>query len=141
MKRSSFFSMLRGKKRKMSFSVRPSTIPGAGKGLFSLRDFKRGDRLLSYRFVDGESGKEVETLDRAQFAARYPPSLPLPTHVLWDTMRGVFLDASKEGLAGKINTRPGNQNCRFTNSARVVATRRIREGEELFVSYGRGFKL
>ena len=39
-----------------------------------------------------------------------------------------------------MNTNPGGQNARFKGS-KIWAGRAIREGEEVFVAYGRGFRI
>ena len=44
------------------------------------------------------------------------------------------------GLGGKVNTHPGKQNARFKGSV-ICATRAIQIGEEIFVPYGRSYKL
>ena len=44
------------------------------------------------------------------------------------------------GVGGKANTNPGAQNARFKGS-KICATRAIRIGEEIFVPYGRSYKL
>ena len=43
------------------------------------------------------------------------------------------------GLGGKANTNPGKQNARFKGS-KIIATRVIRIGEEIFVPYRRSYK-
>ena len=61
----------------------------------------------------------------------------------WGSTRGgegTRVGQGRCGLGGKANTNPGNQNARF-KGRKIVATRTIRIGEEIFVPYGRSHKL
>ena len=46
----------------------------------------------------------------------------------------------KCGLGGKVNTNPGKQNARVKGS-RIYAARAIREGGEIFIPYGKNFRI
>jgi hypothetical protein len=111
--------------------------------------------------MNGINGEKVDHLSAAERWLRYPalPGNPEGTgrYLLQVGNGRLFLDAEKQqwgstrgaegsrvregrcGLGGKANTNPGNQNARF-KGRKIVATRAIRVGEEIFVPYGRSHK-
>lgn len=120
-----------------AFEVAASKVAGAGLGLFARRPFKRGERLLTYRFVNGVSGPLVEALSRDEYLRRYRHVRP--THVFYEARLRTYWDGSRLGVGAKINSCPRGQNTRFDCAGNVVATRRIQAGDEVYVSYGPGF--
>lgn len=117
--------------------IRPSTIPGAGLGLFALQEFKSGELIAPYK---------GEILTRAQMNERYdledgglaPYALQINANTFIDS-------ACSRGTGAFINTKPRHNNARFSvysgraghpPSASVRATKRIAPGEEIFVDYG-----
>ncbi|CAM9585632.1 unnamed protein product [Discosporangium mesarthrocarpum] len=115
--------------------VKISTIPSAGMGLFTLESVGKGDVICEY------TGDHLVTRDAIRktnksFLMRLGPQ--------------VYVDAMnhQEVLARYIND---CRNSRFYNAkfekipeqkkALVVATRRIRGGEEIFADYGRWYWL
>ena len=108
--------------------------------------------------MNGVNGEKVDRLTRAERWQRYParPGNPEGTGTyLLEVGNGAFyLDALKHngergegrcglgrcGLGGKANTNPGNQNATFKGS-KIRATRTIQSGEEIFVPYGKSYKL
>ena len=124
--------------------VKPSTIPGANNGLFVDRDFKRGDWITYY---DGDV-KSVGIQDREL--------LSRGSHDDWSHVIGIdqytVIQCHKEpvpgsGGGGFINDGiniflPPNVKFVADSERRMVcvrATRDIKKGEELFVSYGRNY--
>ena len=134
----------------------------AGDGLFARRRFEAKEKVLDYAFMNGVSGERVDHLDMEERWLRYPatPGNPEGTgkYLLQIGNGRLYLDALKQdsgpsqgigraegntgrcGLGGKVNTNPGKQNARFKGS-KIYAGRAIRSGEEIFVPYGRGFRL
>ena len=58
----------------------------------------------------------------------------------------IFEDAAfKRGIGSIINHAPRKANCRISigrnNRASIVATKNIKNGEELYMSYGKDYKL
>lgn len=117
--------------------IRPSTIPGAGLGLFALQEFKADDLIAPYK---------GELLTLAQMNERYhledgglaPYALQINANTFVDS-------ACSRGTASFINTKPRHNNARFSvysgraghpPSASVRATKRIAPGQEIFVDYG-----
>jgi len=111
-----------------------STIPNAGLGLFAKCDFKIGEEICDY-IGTIRSLKEVNS---STFNTDYCLFLNLIRHV--DALN------HPEVLARYINDSPDRDaiNVRFQRlpkqrKATVIALRYIKAGEELFVSYGRGY--
>ena len=122
--------------------VKPFEIEGAGNGLFahdSTKDedaviFKKGDLIVPYY---GEKITE-ETLNRRYGKSTAPYAIQL--------YKGYFEDGALErGVGSLLNHSSRNQNCRFSisrnNSANIIATKNIKNHKELYVSYGRQYRL
>ena len=115
------------------FLVAPSTVKGAGHGLFSLTARAKGDHLVDY-FGESLSAEKVE--------CRYPRK-DVGIYCL-QVSHSLFLDAALfRGVGASANaSRKGiKPNARFvanprTGSARLETSRPIQAGGEIFVSYG-----
>ena len=147
---------------------RAQTVAGwwmeAGEGLFARRRFDARESVLDYAFMNGVNGEKVDHLNEEERWLRYPalPGNPEGTgkYLLKIGNGRLYLDALKQevesiqgaqgirrttsdndrcGLGGKANTNPGKQNARFKGS-KIIATRVIRIGEEIFVPYRRSYK-
>ena len=114
--------------------IRPSTIPNAGLGLFTLQEFKSGDLIVPYK---------GEILTRAQMDERYGNGLA--TYALQINKNTYIDSACARGTASFINTFPRHNNARFSvhsgraghpPGASVRATKKIPAGSEIFVDYG-----
>lgn len=114
--------------------IRPSTIPGAGKGLFALQEFNSGDLVVPYK---------GEVITKAQMDERYSDGLaPFALQINKNT----YIDsACQRGTASFINTNPKHNNARFSvysgrsghpPGATVRATKKIPVDAEIFVDYG-----
>ena len=114
--------------------VAPSTIEGAGEGLFATQAIAADETIGFYRGEVLTLREALQLKDRDYLMGGFGPN----AHV----------DASKAfAMPGRyVNDAfdPGRLNARFdksrkTRSARVVALRDIEEGEEIFASYGRSY--
>jgi hypothetical protein len=110
--------------------LRDSTLPGAGKGLFAMKDFRRGDNILRY---DGEE------LTNDCLNARYGENTA--PYGISNPEGRIFDGACQRGPASMANHRPGSFNARFVEvSGRpepmLQALRNIKRNEEIFVNYG-----
>jgi len=122
--------------------VKTSTIPNAGDGLFARRGpeddrsivvFKPGEVVCQY---NGEvTSQEILEERYSRNTAPY----------------GVELRAGRKedgalfrGIGTLINHNPRKQNCRIavnrSNKAQIICLRTVRNGSELFVSYGRSYR-
>lgn len=122
--------------------IKPSLIPGAGKGLFAYdplcRDpnevlFKRGETICKYY-------GEVLNLD--QLIERYG-NKTAPYAIGVSSSR--FEDAARvRGIGSLANTLPNHNNATISvhhGRASIKATKPIRNGDEIYLSYGRSYKL
>lgn len=118
------------------FEVKKSKIPGAGKGLFTLKDFKKGDRIIEYL---GEIITEAEC-DRRAEKDEYG-------YIFYISKRR-YIDAfhMPEVLARFANDAKGltkikglKNNCSYEiwkHRGWIKAEKDIAAGEEILVSYG-----
>lgn len=118
------------------FEVKKSTIPGAGKGLFIKRDVKKGERIVEYL---GEiiSWKECDIRAERDEGG-----------YVFFINRKKCIDAfnTPEALARFANDAKGlkkiagiTNNCKYEiykNSGWIAATKNIKSGSEVLVSYG-----
>ena len=109
--------------------VRKSQVHGMG--VFALTRIAKRTRLGKYT---------GEKLKGSELNARYPDSHPEYTLKVGNW----YIDAAhKNGnWTRRVNDSYGTRfrnNCKFTARGCLVATCNIQPGEELFVSYGRGF--
>ena len=120
---------------KKHLKIKPSTIPGAGKGLFAARPnagddivFRRGDVVVEY---GGES------IDRATLDHRYGRyTAPYGLQRRADLFENA---ACKRGAGSLANHKPLSQaNARYSvgrDRMNLVATKNIRNGQEIFCCY------
>jgi hypothetical protein len=114
--------------------VRPSTIAGAGLGLFATRTLAPGSDIVAYT---------GEVLTRAQYLERYPLE---DARYVFSPKPGIYIDAidpATSSLARYVNARPAAEaNARLTAAGTVaVKGRAIDAGEEIFVDYGAGYRV
>ena len=116
--------------------VAPSTIPGAGDGLFALRDFAAGEVLADYY---------GEVLSFAKMALRENRD-----YIMGGFGLNCYVDAAQQldCPARYINDsfEPSRINAQFhkvasERRARVRATRPVAAGEEILASYGEDYWL
>jgi SET domain-containing protein len=122
-------------------SIKKSQIPSAGNGLWAEKDFKRGEIIVKY---EGEiiSSRECERRNQAQegygdyyFFLSKTKCIDAQ-HTLWAKGRYAN-DAS--GLT-RVEGLRNNARYEFVNKEVVIrASRNIKSGEEIFVSYGRSY--
>ena len=123
--------------------IRTSTIEGAGDGLYARKGpiddrsivvFKAGDVVCQYN---------GEVISQENLEERYGSRNTAPYAVLLNSNRRED-GALARGVGTLINHNVRKQNCRIAinrnNRAQIVATKNIRNGDELFVSYGRSYR-
>lgn len=125
--------------------IAASNIPGAGKGLFAFSRkeapgavlFRRGDVIVPY---DGE------LLSRRAHDARYGVGRQSTAPYSIERSKTQFEDgACLRGVGSLVNTRKG-PNAKLAPAAKghtvkIVATRTIRNNDEIAVSYGRSYRM
>ena len=124
-------------------AIKKSTIDGAGRGLFACNGtnnnavvFKKGENIIIY---EGEKINDEEIIRRYERkTAPYAIALKKNTKI----------DASLErSIASHTNHKRQNANCEFIvgrdngqSCIKIRALKDIRNGQELFVNYGRFYK-
>jgi SET domain-containing protein len=116
--------------------VKKSTLPGAGKGLFTKRDIKKGERFVEYL---GEVITEAE-LDRRAENDIYGYAFYISKKKCIDAYyRPEVLARYANDARGLVRIPGIKNNCCYRiwkNSGWIEAERNIKAGEEILVSYG-----
>ncbi len=118
------------------FEVKKSTIPGAGMGMFTKRDIKKGERIIEYT---GEIVTEAE-LDRRAEKDIYGYAFYISKRKCIDAFYMPEVIARYANDAKGLTRVEGlKNNCSYDiwkNRGWIKADRNIKAGEEIFVSYG-----
>jgi SET domain-containing protein len=118
------------------FEVKKSTIPGAGKGLFSLCDIKKGERVIEYL---GEIISDAEC-DRRAEKDEYGYIFYISKNKCVDAFHQPDVLARYANDAKGLTKIKGiNNNCCYEvwkKSGWITAEKNIKAGDEILVSYG-----
>ena len=113
--------------------VAPSSITGAGHGLFAKKPIRAGEIVGEYNFAEQITPQQYQAKRAAGTA----------THVA--LFRNQYYDATdvRRTVAGMANRAPtgGRNNLKLTATGRLKATRNIPAGRELFLAYGSAYRL
>lgn len=129
----------------LHIKVTNSKIHNAGVGLFAF-DNKQADNAIIFRKGDKICDYNGEIIDEAELHRRYgDKTAPYAIQINTD---GRYEDgATHRGIGTLLNSPTGTThrpNCRFSvgkdRKAHIVATRNIKNGEELYISYGRAYR-
>jgi hypothetical protein len=124
--------------------VKKSTLQNGGNGLFAMNPkepansiiFKKGETIIEY-------GGEL--LDDEELDERYGEDNTAPYAV--NTKEDTNRDCACERSAGSsASTSAGHNNAKFAlnrtrTEAKLVASKNIKNGEEIFVAHGRSYRL
>lgn len=135
---------------KQAMRVAPSTIQGAGKGVFAVlvgdkRADERADDKRTIVFKKNQRIMEYkgERVNSKELDVRYGDSTA-PYALLLNHKRGAVIDAAcKRGIAAFVNHRV-NANARFYVHKGVGYAKAIKDiynGDEIFMNYGRDYIL
>eukprot|EP01031_Cornospumella_fuschlensis_P040212 gene40212-48998_t len=125
---------------KLMLKIKDSTLPGAGKGLFAYRRNK-GDDEVVFRAGNTICTYNGQLINAEELADRYGDhNAPYAIRL---SKREAIDAACKRGVGALGNTNRGMNNATLSIStqnktASVKATKTIRNGNEIFISYGRG---
>lgn len=123
--------------------VQPSTIPGAGDGVFAV-DTSKGDNEIVFKPHDRVCYYNGEVISEAELNARYGDSTA--PYGIKRKHREYEDGAIQRGIGTLFNHKPRSQaNCELktNNQGKVVimARKNIRNGHEMFVSYGDRYRM
>jgi len=120
-----------------SLIIKPSLLPNAGKGLFTLVDIRKGDRIVEYK-GRRRKWKDVKHLDGHNgYLLRLNRSTAVDAMPLKSGKGRYANDAM--GLTRVPGLRNNAEYLIYGDRVYIEATRNIRRGEEVFVSYGKAF--
>ena len=114
--------------------VAPSTVKGAGEGLFATQAIAAHEMIGFYRGEVLTLREALQLKDRDYLMGGFGPNAHVDARDAF-AMPGRYVNDSFD--ASRLNARFDKS--RKTRSARVVALRDIEEGEEIFASYGRSY--
>ena len=114
--------------------VAPSTINGAGEGLFATQAIAADETIGFYRGEVLTLREALQLKDRDYLMGGFGPNAHVDASKAF-AMPGRYVNDSFD--ASRLNAR--FYKSKATRSARVVALRDIGEGEEIFASYGRSY--
>ncbi|MBL7846850.1 MAG: SET domain-containing protein [Cyclobacteriaceae bacterium] len=117
--------------------IKRSLLPNAGKGLFTRVDIKKGDRIVEYA-GRRRKWKDVKHLDGYNgYLMRLNRTTAIDAKPL-NSGKGRYANDAM-GLARVPGLRNNAEYLIYGNRVFIEATRNIRKGEEIFVSYGKEF--
>ena len=114
--------------------VAPSTIEGAGEGLFATQAIAATETIGFYRGEVLTLREALQLKDRDYLMGGFGPNAHVDARDAF-AMPGRYVNDAFD--ASRLNARFDKS--KATRSARVVALRDIVEGEEIFASYGRSY--
>jgi len=128
-------------KQLLDLELKPSSIAGAGRGLYTLVDIPKDKRIAQYT---GElKTEEAYNKKKSGYGVHLPNGKVLDAH---STQHGIARYANDCRSANKKKGECKGTNARLTSSTRdgkttvwLKSTKRIKAGDEIFVSYGRGY--
>jgi uncharacterized protein len=117
--------------------IKPSLVPNAGKGLFATRDFKKGEIIGNYTgdIVRVDQVSNDANLPRSAYILELTETLGIDA-ARTNTAEGRMVnDARKSGFKNNVRFSANQRN----KTAKLIALRNIKKGEEFLVSYGRNY--
>ncbi len=127
----------------MELKIKDSTIPQAQKGLFAFNKKKEPNDIIFRKDeeISQYNGENIHNATRNQRYGQY--NAPYGLQITNDN----FIDSAlKRGVGSLANTRNNGNNARFSvntrnRTAKIIATKPIRNNTEIFVPYGRSYRL
>ena len=116
--------------------IKPSTIPGAGKGLFTKTTISKGTRIVEYKgtVTTWNAVKDDPTNAYIYYLK--------PNHVIDARDHPKSLARYVNDAKGLVRNKQRTNNAQFSNEGLhvyIVATRTIKAGEEILVEYGQKY--
>jgi len=125
-----------------NLKIKPSNIPNAGKGLFAYDPLSGDPNEVLFNREETICQYKGEIIDKDELIRRYAnKTAPFAIGVSANS----FEDGARvRGIGSLANTNPGNNNATlsiYRGRASLKATKPIRNGEEIYLSYGREYKI
>jgi hypothetical protein len=128
-------------KKLMDLELKPSSIAGAGRGLYTMVDIPKDTRISQYT---GEMKTDKEYAKKESgYGVYLPGGKVLDAH---STQHGIARYANDCRTANKNKGECKGANARLTSNTRdgkttvwLKSTKKIMAGHEIFISYGRGY--
>jgi uncharacterized protein len=119
--------------------VKKSTLPGAGKGLFTLKDIKKGQIVCEYEGEKITWDEAIKRNDKNKGGYVYYISDKVCIDA-WNAKKTFGRYANDAaGLNRVKGLRNNSVYYEVKNRVYIKATRNIKAGSEIFVSYGRSY--
>lgn len=117
--------------------IKKSTLPKAGKGLFTKTEIAKGTRLVEYK-GKLKKWKEVKAQDGYNGYLMYITRNAVIDALPANHTLGRYANDAK-GLSRVAGIRNNSEYVSEGNRCYIEATRKIKKGEEILVGYGREF--
>lgn len=121
--------------------VKKSNIPQAGKGLFAEKDFKKEEKVTDYcgeRLTKQQLDQRYDEDETAQYAVQMGNNYFIDARKSTDCFGRYINSPLRTKFKGNVRfaTRPGQ-----SGKVSIKATRNIKKGSELYLPYGRAYRL
>ena len=114
-------------------------MQGAGKGLFASKDFKKGEKIADYTGdlvrLGAEDGKQSPSGYRSNYILELTEVIGIDAARTNTAVGRMVNDARGSGLRNNVRFSCNQRE----KTAKLIAVRNIKKGEEFLVSYGRNF--
>jgi len=136
-----------------NLTIKKTSLPGYNfKGLFAYDHKDPGGNSIVFRKPKSKSKRTAryriikyigDIVDKKEIDRRYGKGERTTAPYAFKLKKkDSFADAAcRRGTGSFANTRPGHQNARFVKSGALYPTKTIRNGDEIFASYGRAYKI
>lgn len=123
----------------MALIIKKSQIPGAGKGLFTTKDIKKGSKIIEYRgeIIDWKEYCKRTKEDKDGYMAYVNRKKCIDAYNTPQYKARYANDA--EGIIRKKGLKNNAEYQIIDDRVYIVATRDIKAGEEIFVSYSKSY--
>ena len=123
----------------MALIIKRSQLPRSGKGLFTKKSIKKGKRIIQYRgeIINWKEYMERVERDEDGYLVYINKKCCIDAFPTKQYKARYANDAS-----GLVRTMGLKNNCQYEtvrDKCFIVATREIKPGEEILVSYGKGY--
>ena len=127
---------------KHHLKIKTSLIPNAGKGLFAVDPLSSDNNEILFHNGDTICQYKGKMIDHAELIQRY--SNKTPPYVVGVSANAYEDGARIRGIGSIANKNPNHSNATisvYRGRASLRATKNIKNGQEIYLSYGKQYKL